>query len=75
MRRWVMLIAAGAALSGCKYLDRDRPPRGAAEPASRTRPDPKKDWLDGPGPGLGKVGTPPADSWADRMSPRYGMSL
>lgn len=76
MRRWVMLIAAGAALSGCKYLDRERPPRGSAEPASRTRPDPKgsKDWLDGPGPGLGKVGTPPADSWADPKSPGYDLN-
>jgi thiol-disulfide isomerase/thioredoxin len=68
-----MLIAACAALSGCKYLDRERSPRGSAEPASRTKSDPKggKDWLDGPGPGLGKVGTPPADSWADPKTPGY----
>ncbi|HVK16763.1 MAG TPA: hypothetical protein VM533_07425, partial [Fimbriiglobus sp.] len=73
MRRWVLLIAAGSALSGCKYLDRERAPRGAAEPASRTRPDSKggKGWLDGPGPGLEKVGTPPADSWADPKNPGY----
>jgi thiol-disulfide isomerase/thioredoxin len=71
-----MLIAAGAALSGCKYLERDRPPRGPAEPASRTRSDPKggKGWLDGPGPGLDKVGTPPADTWASPSSPGYDLN-
>jgi thiol-disulfide isomerase/thioredoxin len=68
----VLLIAAGSVLSGCKYLERERSPRGSAEPASRTKADPKgKGWLDGPGPGLGKVGTPPADSWADPKSPGY----
>ncbi len=65
MRRWVILIAAAATLAGCKSADKDRPARGAADPASRTRPADGKKWLDGPNPGLDKVGTPPADSWAD----------
>jgi thiol-disulfide isomerase/thioredoxin len=76
MRRWLILIAAGAALSGCKTADKDRPRDDrTADPASRTRPAPAdgKKWLDGPNPGLGKVGTPPADSWADPGSPGYDL--
>jgi thiol-disulfide isomerase/thioredoxin len=73
MRRWAILIVAAVALSGCRNLDGERPPRGSADPASRTRPDPRggKGWLDGPNPGLDQVGTPPADSWADPGSPGY----
>jgi thiol-disulfide isomerase/thioredoxin len=65
MRRWLLLTAVGLALAGCKNLDREKTP-GA--PASRP-----KNWAEGPNPGLGRVGTPDADSWSDPKDPGYDL--
>jgi thiol-disulfide isomerase/thioredoxin len=78
MRRWVLLIAAVAAVTGCKAFNRDkdksRDDRAAADPASRGKPPakPGSDWLDGPGPARADV--PPADSWADPRNPNYDVA-
>jgi thiol-disulfide isomerase/thioredoxin len=75
MRRWVLLIVASAAFTGCKALNRDKPrdDRAAADPASRGKsaPKPGTDWLDAPGPARADV--PPADSWANPRDPNYNV--
>lgn len=83
MRRWAIRLAAVLVLAGCKNLDRDRDRddrterdrdrERSAEPAARTKP-PGQRWTDGPNPGLDKVGTPKADSWADPSSPGYDLA-
>jgi len=72
-RRAVLLLTAGLALGGCKAFEKekDHPP---AEGASRTKGRGNQGWLGGPTPGLGKVGTPDADSWADARDPLYDVN-
>src|SRR5947209_5316936 len=65
MRRWLLLTAAGLTLAGCKNLDKEKTP---AAPASRP-----KNWGEGPNPGLGRVGTPDADSWTDPKDPAFDL--
>ena len=48
MRRGLILIVIGLNLTGCRYLDRERDGRGSTEPASRVKPRPNDNWLDGP---------------------------
>jgi len=64
----VLLLLTGLALTGCKAFERDHP---AADTASRNKSKPTQGWLGGPTPGVGKVGTPPADSWANPRDPLY----
>lgn len=67
MRRWIPLIAFALALAGCKNLEREKNP---ADPASRPK---AKNWGEGPTPGLGRVGTPDADSWTDPRDPAFDL--
>ena len=54
--------------------ERDRGPRRPQFRRSRLAPSSKpKNWLDGPTPGLDRVGTPDADSWTDPKNPSFDL--